>query len=57
MYKNLADQNGFWSAKCWDKSENGQKPTVISSTAYAYGCELHQMTAQTSHLYGFTVMI
>ena len=30
---NLADQNGFWSAKCWNWSENGQWPTVISSTA------------------------
>ena len=33
---NLADQNGFWSTKCWSWSENGQWLTVISSTAYAY---------------------
>ena len=30
---NMADQNGFWSAKCWNLSENGQWPSVISSTA------------------------
>jgi len=28
----LADQNGFWLSKCWNWSENGQWPTVISST-------------------------
>ena len=28
---NMADQNGFWSAKCWNWSENGQWPTVISN--------------------------
>ena len=30
---NMADQNRFWSAKCRNWSENGQWPTVISSTA------------------------
>ena len=29
---NMADQNRFWSAKCRNWSENGQWPTVISST-------------------------
>jgi len=24
MYNKLANQNGFWSAKCWNWSENGQ---------------------------------
>ena len=31
---NLADQNGFWSTKWWNWSENGQWPTVISSTVF-----------------------
>ena len=31
---NSADQNGFWSAKCWNWPENGQWLTVISSTAW-----------------------
>ena len=31
--RNLADQNGFWSAKCWNWSENHQWLTVIFSTA------------------------
>ena len=30
---NLADQNEFWLAKCWNWLENGRWPTVISSTA------------------------
>ena len=29
---NMADQNRFWSAKWSNWSENGQWPTVISST-------------------------
>ena len=29
---NLADQNGFWLAKCWNWSENGQWPAVTFST-------------------------
>ena len=29
---NLADQNGFCLTKCWNWSENGRWPTVISST-------------------------
>ena len=32
----LADQNGFWSAKCWNWSKNGQWLAVISSTVYHY---------------------
>ena len=34
---NLANQNGFWLAQCWNWSENGQWPAVTSSahdTAY-----------------------
>ena len=33
---NMADQNKFWSAKWSNWSENGQWPTVISSTAYYF---------------------
>jgi len=29
----MTNQNGFWLAKCWNWLENGQWPTVISSTA------------------------
>ena len=29
---NMANKNRFWSAKCSNWSENGQWPTVISST-------------------------
>ena len=32
---NMADQNRFWSAKWSNWSENGQWPTVISSTVMA----------------------
>jgi len=28
----LGNQNEFWSAKCWNWSENGQWPIVISNT-------------------------
>jgi len=37
----LANQNGFWSAKCWNWLENGQWPTVISSAVkWDYICYL-----------------
>ena len=32
---NLANQNGFWLYKCWNWSENGQWPLVISRTVLA----------------------
>ena len=34
---NMADQNRFWSAKWSNWSENGQWPTVISSTGTTHG--------------------
>ena len=34
--ENMADQNKFWLAKCSNWSENGQWPTVISSTDIVY---------------------
>ena len=33
---NMTDQNGFWSAKCWNWSENGWWPTVISNINLLY---------------------
>ena len=33
---NLADQNGFWLAKCWNWSENDQWPAAISTTGVHY---------------------
>jgi len=40
----LADQNGFWLAKCWNWSENGQWPTVISNTAVHCSTSMLLMT-------------
>ena len=37
--ENMADQNKFWLAKCSNWLENGQWPTVISSTDVA--CVFH----------------
>jgi len=37
----LADQNGFWSAKCWNCSGNGQWPIVISSTVFPWQSKLY----------------
>ena len=37
----MADQNGFWLAKCWNCSEKGKWSTVIPSTDIEYkqvGC-------------------
>jgi len=41
---NLAGQNGFWSAKCWNWLENYQWPAAISSTVngtYTHGVWTH----------------
>ena len=50
----MADQNGFWSAVCWNWSENGQWPAVISRTAYihtyVHTC-MHAYVHQYVHAY------
>ena len=49
----LANQNGFWSAKCWNW-KNGQWPAVISRTVQS--SKVGQVTI-TSDLFTHTIII